>query len=336
MQIPTDFARRFGLAVFPAALLFASAAHAEPPTIPMTVTSRTIDNFRIGSSETRFGDLEFAGGLEMTASSRHFGALSALHVFDDQARILGVADTGFWFAGKIDRDATGRPTGLSDFTMWEMEEAGAGKWETDAEGMTVSGDTAYVSFERKHRIAEYKMAEGGHPVLLREKQPPVPMRELRDNKGFETITVAPEASPLAGSLVGVTEKSLDRNGNMMAFVRRPDGKSFEFSVRRIGDFDITDGKFLPDGDLVILERRFNIEDGVAMRLRRFPGKDIVKGATVDGKVLLEANLLYQIDNMEGLSVSTDADGTPRLTIVSDDNHSILQRNLLVEFRLVGS
>ena len=32
-------------------------------------------------------------------------------------------------------------------------------------------------------------------------------------------------------------------------------------------------------------------------------------------------------------VSTDADGTSYLTLVSDDNHSILQRNLLLEFRL---
>ena len=51
--------------------------------------------------------------------------------------------------------------------------------------------------------------------------------------------------------------------------------------------------------------------------------------------MLEADLLYQIDNMEGLAITTDPDGTPRLTIVSDDNHSILQRNLLLEFRLVG-
>ena len=33
--------------------------------------------------------------------------------------------------------------------------------------------------------------------------------------------------------------------------------------------------------------------------------------------------------------ATDPDGTPRLTLISDDNLSILQRNLLLEFRLVG-
>lgn len=318
-----------------ATLTAVSAPTAAPETIAMTVAARPIDNFRIGSDRQRFGPLEFAGGLEMTGSSRHFGALSALHVLDDRARVLGVADTGFWWQATIERAADGRVTGLSGVSMWEMTEFGSGKWETDAEGITVGGDTIYVSFERRHRIAEYSTGADGFPVLERQKEPPVPLHELRQNRGFETIAIAPDTTAFPGALVGVSEKSLDRNRNIMGFVRKPDGTSFEFSVKRIGEFDITDGAFLPDGDLVVLERRFNLMDGVAMRLRRIPGESLEKGATVDGEIMLEADLLYQIDNMEGLSITVDPDGTPRLTLVSDDNHSILQRNLLLEFRLVG-
>ena len=84
--------RALGLAV----LFAASAANAAPDTIEMDVTSRPIANFRIGSDQQRFGKLEFAGGLEMTASSRHFGAISAIHLFDDQSRVLGVAPAGRW------------------------------------------------------------------------------------------------------------------------------------------------------------------------------------------------------------------------------------------------
>lgn len=323
--------RALGLAV----LLAASAARAAPETTEMDVTSRPITNFRIGSSQQRFGELEFAGGLEMNASSRHFGGLSAIHVAGDQSRILGVADTGFWYKGRIARDETGRATGLADVSMWEMTEFGEEKWEVDAEGMTVSGDDAYVSFEREHRVAEWKLGKDGFPVLQRQYAPPVDLRELRSNRGFETVAIAPQGLAYARALVGISEKSLDRNRNIMAFVRHPDGSSFEFSVKRVGDFDITDGAFLPDGDMILLERRFNLSEGVAMRLRRIRGTDIAKGSTVDGEILLEADLLYQIDNMEGLSVTVDPDGTPRLTLVSDDNHSILQRNLLLEFRLVG-
>jgi hypothetical protein len=99
--------RALGFAV----LFAATAAGAAPETIEMDVTSRPISNFRIGSSQQRFGELEFAGGLEMNGSSRHFGALSAIHVFGDQSRMLGVADTGFWYKGRIERDATGARPG---------------------------------------------------------------------------------------------------------------------------------------------------------------------------------------------------------------------------------
>ena len=42
---------------------------------------------------------------------------------------------------------------------------------------------------------------------------------------------------------------------------------------------------------------------------------------------------YQIDNMEGLSVHRAADGALVLTLISDDNFSMLQRTLLLQFTL---
>ena len=41
----------------------------------------------------------------------------------------------------------------------------------------------------------------------------------------------------------------------------------------------------------------------------------------------------QIDNMEGLAVSQDEAGRTILTLVSDDNFSILQRTLILQFAL---
>jgi len=70
-----------------------------------------------------------------------------------------------------------------------------------------------------------------------------------------------------------------------------------------------------------------------MRIRRIAGADIRPDAVVDGKVIFEANSREQIDNMEGIDVFRAADGTLHLILVSDDNHSILQRSLMLEFRL---
>jgi len=106
-----------------------------------------------------------------------------------------------------------------------------------------------------------------------------------------------------------------------------------FTVKRNGDFDITDGAFLPDGDLLLLERSFSMAGGVRMRLRRIYGESVEKGAVADGPVLMEADMGYQIDNMEGLDVWTRDDGALMVSLISDDNHSILQRNLYLEFIL---
>ena len=48
-----------------------------------------------------------------------------------------------------------------------------------------------------------------------------------------------------------------------------------------------------------------------------------------------ADLAYQIDNMEGIAVHRNARGETILTLVSDDNFSVIQRNLLLQFTLVG-
>ena len=60
---------------------------------------------------------------------------------------------------------------------------------------------------------------------------------------------------------------------------------------------------------------------------------IKPGALVDGTELFFADMGYQIDNMEGLSVHRDAAGALVLTIISDDNFSPLQRTLLLQFSL---
>jgi len=150
---------------------------------------------------------------------------------------------------------------------------------------------------------------------------------------MEALAVSPVGSPLKGAMVVVAEKSIDTDGNLLAAVLEGPLKG-TFAVAHHPSFDVTDSAFLPDGDLLLLERRFNFAEGVGMRIRRVHAEDIKPGAVVDGEILLEAGMVYQIDNMEGMDVVKGPDGSTRLIIVSDDNHSFLQRNLMLEFKLV--
>jgi hypothetical protein len=56
---------------------------------------------------------------------------------------------------------------------------------------------------------------------------------------------------------------------------------------------------------------------------------------VDGPVLFTADMGYQIDNLEGLGVHRNARGETILTMVSDDNFSVIQRSILLQFALIG-
>jgi hypothetical protein len=322
------------LAIATAAMTVAAPAGA--PLEKIEVRSRLISEFRIGHSDTAFGPLEFVGGLEMVSSDADFGALSAMRFTSPGTDFVGVADTGFWFYGSIERDADGRPIGLTNFRMEQMvDQEGAvirQKWEVDAEGLDVKDGTATVGFERQHRIAQFKLEPGNMKAAFRNLDFLVPAQELRQNRGFETVTRAPIDGPHKGGLVVVSEKSLDKAGNMFAAIIEGPHKGV-FTVRRSGDFDITDGAFLPDGDLLLLERSFTVADGVKMRLRRIKGEEVAKGSVADGPVLMQADMGYQIDNMEAMDVWRRADGALMVSLMSDDNHSILQRNLYLEFVL---
>ncbi len=289
-------------------------------------------------SRTRFGQLEFRGGLVLTSREQSFGGISALHMEPDGAHFLALTDNGSWLRGRIVyRD--GRPAGIADAEMAPMlgpdgKPLAARHW-FDAESLTEATDGMfYVGIERVEKIVRFDYRRAG--LLARGQPIPVPddFKTFTFNKSLECLTVPPKGAPLAGSLIAVTERSLDPAGNHRSYVL--DGaKVARFSVKRSDDFDVSDCTFLSPADMLILERRYSPLRGVAIRIRKLHLADIKEGALVDGPELFFADLGYQIDNMEGIAVHKNAQGETILTLVSDDNFSALQRNLLLQFALVG-
>jgi hypothetical protein len=79
---------------------------------------------------------------------------------------------------------------------------------------------------------------------------------------------------------------------------------------------------------------FRWVSGVGIRIRRIALKSLAPGATVDGPSIFEADLGHEIDNMEGIDAHVTPEGDTVLTMVSDDNFSMIQRTLLLQFTLV--
>lgn len=308
---------------------------AEPP-IAIQISAQPITSFDIGrSSRRQFGLLEFRGGLVLRSTYRHFGGLSAIRVASNGADFIALTDKGRWLRGRI-LYAGLRPIGIADAQMAPILGPDGAPlalrgWY-DTESIAEDDGTLYVGIERVHQIVRFNygrdgLLSRGYPIAL-----PGGARSLPSNKGYEALVFIPHGARLAGTLVAISERALDRANNIRAFlIGGPTPGSF--TVRRTADYDITDAALLPANDLLLLERKFDWSAGLGIRMRRIALADIGVGALVDGPVLLEADLGYEIDNMEGLSAHRGSAGETVLTLLSDDNFSIIQRTLLLQFAL---
>ncbi|MBV9348361.1 MAG: esterase-like activity of phytase family protein [Pseudolabrys sp.] len=315
----------------------AAQAPFDPPRkIPLSATP--IEAFSLQDPALRrFGELEYRGGLVLRSPNRHFGGYSGLNIAADGATFIAVSDQGTWLSGRIlYRDAV--PIGIADAEVALALDAQGRpvkerKWY-DLEALAADGDTLYVAIERVNQILKFDYGKDGLSARGQPIAVPAAFKDLPYNKGIEGLAFAPPGHPLAGALIAISERGLDKAGNIRGFLIGG-SQPGQFTIRRDDEFDISDCALLPRGDLLILERRYSPARGLAIRLRRIAQMQIRPEAVLDGRTLFEADLGFQIDNMEGLAVHRGASGETILTMISDDNFSFLQRTLLLQFVLAG-
>jgi hypothetical protein len=304
--------------------------------VKIEVTARPIPVFEPRDpARVAFGALTYRGGISLMSSHSEFGGISSIRVQADGQRFIAVTDKGRWLRGRITYDGT-RPTGIADAEMAPVLGADgkplAARGWYDTEALAEDGGTVWLGIERVHRIVKFDIGKYG--LLARGDPIPVPpgIGRLPSNKGIECLVFVPRRLALGGTLVAISERGLDKDGNIQGFLLGGPSAG-EFSVKRIGSFDISDCAVTPGGNLLLLERSFSRLTGVGLRIRSVPLGGVRPGATIDGPVLIESDMGYQIDNMEGLSVHRAADGKLVLTLISDDNFSIIQRTILLQFTL---
>lgn len=338
-----------GFSTFAASRLALAQATTEPRALAVEnavtgpvnieVNARPIPHFEPSDrTRTRFGSLEYRSGLVLTSRYRGFGGLSGLRLDASGERFLAVSDHGAWFTGTI-RYVNGKMVGLDDVEAAPLLGA-EGRPITerrlwwDSESIARDGKLVYVGLERVNQILRYDFSRGGTRAHGEAIPVPAGVRKLPSNKGLEALVVVPrdKGQPLAGTLIAFSERGLDADGNLTAFLIGGPTPG-QFSVRRTEKYDISDAVLLPSGELLILERKFSWFTGVNIRIRAIPLKSIAPGALVDGPALFVADLGHEIDNMEGIDAHVTAGGETVLTLISDDNFSLLQRTLLLQFAL---
>jgi hypothetical protein len=305
--------------------------------VAIEVNARPIPAFDPSDrSRVRFGALEYRSGLMLTSKFLGFGGLSGLRLDAKGERFISFSDKGSWFTGRIVYQGR-EMTGLAEVEAAPMlgpdgRPITARGW-FDSESIARDGDFVYIGLERVNQVLRFDFSKGFTRSRGEVMAMPPAVRKLPFNKGLEALVFVPKGLRLSGTLIAISERGLDAEGNLIAFLVGGPTPG-QFSVRRTDNFDVSDAVLLPSGELLLLERKFSFTAGVGIRIRRIALASLKPGALVDGPSIFEADFGYEIDNMEGIDAHVTAEGDTVLTMVSDDNFSMIQRTLLLQFTLV--
>ena len=308
------------------ALVSGAEAHDSLPLVARPLALNPED-----PAQLRIGQLTWRGGLEITSPDRRFGGLSALLVTADGARMTALTDQGKLIAGRLTYDDAGRLAGLDQARITTLRGLDgrplADKRRGDAEALSRAADGALlVAFERAHRIWRYPAdldRRDGRPRLLGA---PPGLRRAPRNKGIEAMTELAD-----GGLLAITE-GLETVGGIAAYLRQGETWS-RLTYRRRGDFRPSGAARLPDGDVVVVERKFSVLGGLTARVLRLPTDAIRPNAVLAGEEIAVFGAPVLRDNFEGIAARRGESGETLIYLVSDDNFNAWQRTLLLMFAL---
>lgn len=307
--------------------------------VEVSVTASPVTHFKDVTVGQKVDGLIFRGGIALVSQDDTFGGLSGLTMTGPDQQVVFVSDRGNFVSGKLVYDDAGQLFGLIGVRVEPMRnskgEVLPRQYARDAESV----DTVYrdgepvavrVGFENLTRVADFALTDGLPGGPAREVAIPDWLSDLRTNETLESVCIAPPASPIAGSTLLLTEEALDENGNHRGWLLGQNDKG-PIAYQNSPVVNPTECAFLPNGDLLILERGVSMLSFV-MNLRRVPAAEVRPDNLMVGELLLSATG-GTIDNMESMTVHTAPDGELRILIGSDNNFNDWQRSLLLEFAL---
>jgi hypothetical protein len=304
------------------------AAPPEPPLPGPAVATLMFEPVMLDESapaRRQVGSLQYLGGWALSSDSPRFGGLSALHVESGQVTALSDGGTLFRFALPAGR---GREPVRID-PLVDGPGPAIRKSNRDTESMVILGPWLWAGFEKhnmvwRYRLADLRPASSAQPGL---------MREWRSNSGAEGMT------RLADGRFLVFCEGLSDNrplSDVILFDGDPANLHSRASLlhyRRVPGYRVSDATILPDGRLLILNRRFQWLEGFSLVVTIADAPMLQAGATLERREIARLQPPLTLDNMEGVSVTVE-NGRTIVWLVSDDNFFPLQRTLLLKFALV--
>ncbi|TMJ17473.1 MAG: esterase-like activity of phytase family protein [Alphaproteobacteria bacterium] len=314
-----------------AAFLMLATFIARPPPAPppgpalAELTAMPVPLDAGDPARRRVGALDYLGGWALTSDSPRFGSISAMQVSSGRVTALGDAGTIMLFA--VPSGAVREPVRLLPLP------SGPGpatrKSNRDTESLVLHGPWLWVGFEKHNMIWRYRRSDLRAASAAR----PPPMRRWLANAGPEAMV------RLAGGrflVFAEGSSGAERTSEAVLFEGDPSDpatRSARLRYVRVPGYRITDAALLPDGRLLLLNRRFALFEGVSAVLSVADLTGLRAGGTIEGREIATLRPPLTVDNMEALSVTVE-NGRTILWIASDDNFFPLQQTLLLKFALV--
>jgi hypothetical protein len=311
------FFRAFGLIL----LLIASAAHAPPRT--STVHFKPIAFDRDNPGRVDFGPLKLLGAWRLSSNNAAFGGISSMRI--DRGRVVAISDTGSVFNFSFDGRQSSSPLMAHALPRANVGAEGV----ADPESLTIdpATGTAWLGFENANSIQRYNP----DLTIMQSRAAPAAMRSWPGNGGPEAIVRLSD-----GRFVVFSEWSFGPRGTEAILFSgdptQPGGTATRFYYKSSSRYRATDAAELPDGRILVLNRRFALSRPIGAFLTIIDPNEIAPD-----KVMFRINLIrleppFTLDNMEALSVEQQ-DGKTVIWMASDDNFSPFQQTLLLKFQL---
>lgn len=273
------------------------------------------------------GRLRFLGGWALASADGRFGGLSGLHV--ENGEVLAVSDAGMVIRFALPGAGQGAAAVPVQFApLIEGPGPHQRRSSRDSEAMLVDGGRLWIAYEGHNMVWRYDRAS----LRALSAARPGPMRRWPGNSGPEAMVRLAD-----GRFLLLSEGRDDGQPYSEAVLFAGDAAvpgtpAARLRYRRPPGYRVTDAALLPDGRVLILNRRlawlrFSAKLAVADVSRLAAGGMIAP----EEVATLEAPLA--IDNYEGLAVTREAGRTIVWLVTDDDFMRIFRRTLLMKFEL---
>lgn len=276
------------------------------------------------ATRTRVGALTLLGGWRLSSVSPQFGGWSALHIDGDRVTAIGDAGTVLRFRQtRYGRAVDARIDSLPVSCGQNNDNR-----TRDSESLTGDGQSWWVGYESETRICRLSTDFGrGEAVYqprsmkrwLRSRGPEAIVR-LRDGRFLVFAEMAPSGMEERPLLVFAGDPTDPRTHITALTYRPPEG------------FSPTDAAELPDGRIIVINRRFSVWSLFTAAITIIDPARLIAGKSVEGPVIARFVPPLVSDNFEGVSVTLES-GRTIVWMISDDNQMTWQATYLLKFAL---